>query len=68
MAALFGVVRSSGVIGIDEKYVQVPVKSPKSNENKKRRWMYVYLAVDVYTYDLLHTALRVPLGDRNLCS
>ena len=61
MAALFGVVRSSGVVGIDEKYVQVPDKikrgegpTKNKNKNKKRRWMYVYLAVDVYTYDLLH--------------
>ncbi|MGB0385203.1 MAG: DDE-type integrase/transposase/recombinase [Ardenticatenaceae bacterium] len=45
------------MIGIDEKYVQVPLKTKKGekrNKNKKRRWMYVYLAVDVYTYDLLH--------------
>ena len=59
MAALFGVVRSSGVVGIDEKYVLVPLKAKRGegatpNKNKKRRWMYVYLAVDVYTYDLLH--------------
>jgi len=55
MAALFGVVRSSGVVGIDEKYVLVP-KNDKP-EGKMRRWMYVYLAVDVYTYDLLHIAI-----------
>ncbi len=57
MAVLFGVVRSSGVVGIDEKHVQVPDKAPRGSsrqKNKKRRWMYVYLAVDVYTYDLLH--------------
>ena len=52
VAALFGVVRSSGVIGVDEKYVLVP-KNNKT-EGKMRRWMYVYLAVDAYTYDLLH--------------
>ena len=52
MAALFGVVRSSGVVGIDEKYVLVP-KNDKP-EAKMKRWMYVYLAVDCYTYDLLH--------------
>ena len=51
MAALFGVVHSSGVVGIDEKYVQVPIKGTKSH---KKNWMYVYFAVDVYTYDLLH--------------
>jgi transposase-like protein len=55
VAALFGVVRSSGVVGVDEKYVLVP-KNDKP-DTKMKRWMYVYLAVDVYTYDLLHIAL-----------
>jgi transposase-like protein len=52
VAAIFGVVRSSGVVGIDEKYVLVP-KNDKPEE-KMKRWMYVYVAVDCYTYDLLH--------------
>ena len=52
VAALFGVVRCSGVIGVDEKYVLVP-KNNKPDA-KMRRWMYVYLAVDAWTYDLLH--------------
>jgi len=52
MAALFGVVRSSGVVGVDEKHVLVP-KNDKPDE-KMKRWMYVYFAVDCYTYDLLH--------------
>ena len=52
LATLFGVVRSSGVIGVDEKWVLVP-KNNKP-EGKRKRWMYVYLAVDVFTYDLLH--------------
>jgi hypothetical protein len=55
IAALFGVVRSSGVVGVDEKYVLVP-KNDRP-EGKMRRWMYVYLAVDVWTYDLLHIAI-----------
>lgn len=55
VAALFGVVRSSGVVGVDEKYVLVP-KNDKPAA-KMKRWMYAYLAVDVYTYDLLHIAL-----------
>ncbi len=55
IAALFGMVRSSGVVGIDEKYVLVP-KNGKP-ESEMRRWMYVYLAVDVWTYDLLHIAI-----------
>jgi len=52
LATLFGVVRSSGVIGVDEKWVLVPQNDKP--EGKRRRWMYVYLAVDVFTYDLLH--------------
>ena len=52
IAALFGMVRSSGVIGCDEKWVLVP-KNDKP-KGKHKRWMYVYLAVDVFTYDLLH--------------
>jgi transposase-like protein len=55
VAALFGLVKSSGVVGVDEKYILVP-KNDKPAE-KMRRWMYVYLAVDVYTYDLLHIAI-----------
>jgi transposase-like protein len=55
IAALFGVVRSSGAIGVDEKYVLVP-KNDKPDSDMKR-WMYVYLAVDCYTYDLLHIEL-----------
>ena len=55
VAALFGVVRSSGVVGIDEKYVLVP-KNDKP-EGKMKRWMYVYFAVDCYTYDLLYVEI-----------
>jgi transposase-like protein len=62
VAALFGVVRSSGVVGVDEKYVLVP-KNDKP-EGEMRRWMYVYLAVDVYTYDLLHIAIY-PNNDKD---
>jgi transposase len=61
IAALFGVVRCSGIVGIDEKWVQVPEKAPRGSGRSKvpkpRRWMYVYVAIDVYTYDLLHIAL-----------
>jgi Transposase IS66 family len=55
VAAIFGLVRSSGVVGVDEKYVLVPKNDKPAG--KMRRWMYVYLAVDVYTYDLLHIAI-----------
>jgi transposase-like protein len=55
VAAWFGVVKSSGVVGVDEKYVLVPKNAKPAG--KMRRWMYVYLAVDVWTYDLLHIAI-----------
>lgn len=62
MAALFGLVKSSGVVGVDEKYVLVPKNDKPAG--KRRRWMYVYLAVDAYTYDLLHIAIY-PHKDKN---
>jgi transposase-like protein len=55
MAGLFGVVKSSGVVGVDEKWVQVPKNDKPAGEHRK--WMYVYVAADAYTYDLLHIAI-----------
>jgi len=55
VAALFGVLKSSGVVGVDEKYVLVPKNDKPAGD--MHRWMYVYLAVDAWTYDLLHIAL-----------
>jgi transposase-like protein len=55
VAALFGVVRSSGVVGVDEKWVQVPKNNKPAGDHRK--WMYVYMAADAYTYDLLHIAI-----------
>ena len=52
LLSFLGVLRYSGVACIDEKWVMVP-KNDKP-PGKKRRWMYVYMAVDPYTYDLLH--------------
>jgi transposase-like protein len=60
VAAIFGMVHSSGVVGVDEKWVLVP-KNDKP-EGKRRRWMYVYMAVDVFTYDLLHIDIYAHTG------
>jgi transposase-like protein len=60
VAALFGLVCSSGVVGIDEKYVKVPKNNKPTS--KQRKWMYVYVAVDVHTLDLLHIAIFPHLG------
>ena len=62
IAALFGVVRSSGVVDVDEKFVLVPKNNKPTG--KMRRWMYVYLAVDAWTYDLLHIAIY-PTNDQD---
>ena len=37
---------------VDEKYVQVPKNTKPAG--KQRKWMYVYVAVDMHTLDLLH--------------
>lgn len=50
------------VVGIDEKYVLVPKNDKPAG--KMRRWMYLYFAVDVYTYDLLHIAIY-PYSDKD---
>jgi transposase-like protein len=60
VAALFGLVRSSGVVGIDEKYVKVPKNTKPAG--KQRKWMYVYVAVDAHTLDLLHINVFPTLG------
>ena len=62
VVALFGMVRSSGVVGVDEKYVLVPKNDKPAG--KMRRWMYVYLAADAWTYDLLHIAIY-PTNDQD---
>jgi transposase-like protein len=68
VAAVFGLVRSSGVVGIDEKYVKVPKacgERSRTNDKpggKHRQWMYVYVAVDAHTLDLLHMRVMPHLG------
>jgi transposase-like protein len=57
VAALFGVVRSSGVVGVDEKWVRVHIPGRQGY-----RWMYVSVAVDCYSYDLLHIAIAPQVG------
>jgi hypothetical protein len=63
VAALFGLVKSSGVVGVDEKFVLVPKNDKPAGD--MRRWMYVYLAVDAWTYDLLHIAIYPYNNDRS---
>lgn len=55
LAAYLGVVRTSGVIGIDDKWIQVCSPSAVRPHGRRPRavWRYVYVAVDAYSYDLL---------------
>ena len=55
LVAYLGVVRTSGVVGIDDKWVKVcsPAKVPPHGKRPRAVWRYVYLAVDVYSYDIL---------------
>jgi transposase-like protein len=57
VVALFGVVQSSGVVGVDEKWVRVHIPGKRGY-----RWMYVSVAVDCYSYDLLHIAIAPTVG------
>ena len=55
LAAYLGVVRTSGVVGIDDKYILVCSPSAVRPHGRRPRavWRYAYFAVDVYSYDLL---------------
>lgn len=52
-------------MGVDEKYMLVPKNDKPAG--KMRRWMYVYLAVDVWTYDLLHITIY-PNNDQDIAA
>jgi mutator family transposase len=63
LAAYLGVVRTSGVVGLDDKCpkgrprsrikVCSPSAVPKHGRRPRAVWRYVYFAVDAYSYDLL---------------
>ncbi len=55
LAAYLGVVRTSGVIGVDDKWILVCSPSAVRPHGRRQRavWRYAYFAVDVYTYDIL---------------
>lgn len=59
LAAYLGVVRTSGVIGLDDKWVQVCSPSAVRPHGRRPRavWRYAYFAVDAYSYDLLAVEL-----------
>jgi transposase-like protein len=55
LAAYLGIVRTSGVVGIDDKWIKVcsPSKVPPHGKRPRAVWRYAYFAVDVYSYDIL---------------
>ena len=55
LAAYLGVVRTSGVIGVDDKWILVCSPAAVRPHGRRQRavWRYAYFAVDVYSYDLL---------------
>ncbi len=54
LTAFLGVIRTSGVIGLDDKWVKVCSPSARPPHARRRAtWRYAYFAVDVYSYDLL---------------
>ena len=55
LAAYLGVIRTSGVIGIDDKWLKVcsPSAVPKHGQHPHAIWNYAYFAIDMYSDDLL---------------
>ena len=51
LAKALGPLRYSGVVGIDEKYILAP---KPHREGMMARWVYLFIAIDPYSYDLLH--------------
>ena len=66
LAAYLGVVRTSGVVGIDDKWVKVcsPAKVLPHGKRSRAVWRYAYFAVDVYCYDILALELYPQHNDR----
>ena len=55
LACYLGAVRTSGVVGIDDKWILVCSPSAVRPHGRRPRavWRYAYFAVDVYSHDLL---------------
>lgn len=66
LAAYLGAVRTSGVVGIDDKWVKVcsPAQVPPHGRRRRAVWRYAYFAVDVYSYDLLALELYPQHNDQ----
>jgi len=66
LAAYLGVVRTSGVVGLDDKWIKVcsPAAVPKHGSQPRAVWRYAYFAVDVYSLDLLALELYPEHNDQ----
>lgn len=66
LTAFLGVIRTSGVVGIDDKWVKVcsPSALPAHGRRRRATWRYAYFAVDVYSYDLLALELYPQHNDQ----
>ena len=66
LAAYLGAVRTSGVIGLDDKWIKVcsPSAVPKHGSRPRAVWRYAYFAVDVYSLDLLALELYPEHNDQ----
>ena len=66
LAACLGVVRTSGVIGLDDKWIKVcsPSAVPTHGSQPRAVWRYAYFAVDVYSLDLLALELYPQHNDQ----
>lgn len=53
LQAVLGEVLYSGIVCVDEKYILAP-KESRARKGKMARWVYLFVAIDPYTYDLLH--------------
>jgi transposase-like protein len=68
LAAYFGVVRTSGVVGIDDKWILVcsPSAIRPHGHHPRAVWRYVYVAVDAYSLDLLAMELYPEHSDQSV--
>jgi transposase-like protein len=66
LAAYLGAVRTSGVVGIDDKWLLVCSPAEVRPHGKRLRavWRYAYFAVDVYSYDILALELYPQHNDQ----
>lgn len=68
LVAYLGIVRTSGIVGIDDKWIQICSPSAVRPHGRRSRavWRYAYFAIDVYSYDLLALELYPDHSDESV--